>query len=744
MKSRKPRSRSRPPVSTPMSPQQKAVHEISQRCDHLYANAQFVELEALGRQWVERYPQKASGAWKAIALAQMQTGRMQEAESSLRNGLENDADNVDLLDTLGVVLNKLGRYSGAHEIFTRVLELEPRRTLSLRNAAANLNEWGRSEEALERADAMLLTSPTDRHGLLIRGNALIKLNRPDEAIETYQRLCRSAPEWPDAWNNFGSALMARHYDDGAIAAFRQVVDLNPRQAEAWHNLGILLLRKRETQLALDCMNKAIDLRPDFVDSYQGVGSLLYGEGLQRSALQYFEHARSLRPTFPLLYPGLGACLQDLGMFDEAVMAYCTALELKPDYPDAFSALLFVLNYHPTLEASQIFKMYQEFEATNILAAPGDWAPHDNDRTPGRKLRIGYVSPDFCEHPMRYFLEPVVAGHDHTDLELFAYSDVAFHDGLTHRYKSYFDSWRDVNGLTNREFAELIRSDKIDILVDLAGHTAKNRLQALSLKPAPIQVTWMGYGSTTGLSAIDYMMADRAMLPEGCETVMSEKPWRLPHSSCVYRPASNFPEPNPSPALANGYVTFGCLSRSVRINDGVLDVWAEILKRVPNSRLCINSRDFRTEEMREWMVARFAQRGIEASRLDVGFNSPAWIPMQGVDIMLDCFPHNSGTTLLEGLYVGLPVVSFAHRPTVGRIGSSVLTAIGRPEWIAHDADGYIQIAADLAADVEQLAELRAALPGQIRQSDLMNEAQLCRDVEQAYREMWQKYCEEVPA
>ena len=724
------------PLSAALS---RTLKDLLARGSVLYSEARYGELEVMGLEWAERYPAHSAKAWDLVGLARFHTNQFVKAEEAIRKGIEVDPEHIDLWDRLGVVLNRQGRFNEAHAANVKAIALAPRQVHLLTNTANNLGDAKRHDEALSMAERAIKTGGPAKLAVFAYANGLIGVGRLDEGIESYRKLISAEPDWAEAWHNLGGAYNARGRLDDAVHAFRQALRIQPNLAESWNNLGLIFRSRKQDQEALDCFNRAIDLRPDLVDPYINVASLLHGNGRQLTALTYLEHARKLKPTEPVTYMALGGCFQDLSRFDDAVVAFCTALELKPGFNVAFNNLLFALNYHPTLPAEEIFKVYQQFEEINTLIPLGTWNAHSNDRNSARRLRVGYVSPDFSVHPVQNFLEPLLAHHDREQVELFAYADVAASDWMTDRYRTYMDHWCSSTAMSDHELAHRIRTDGIDILVDLAGHTGNNRLQSFSLKPAPVQISWLGYGSTTGMTAIDYFLADGVMMPPGCEALLAETPWRLPHAGFVYRPSEFFPQPTPSPALRNGYVTFGSLSRAVRLNDELIVVWAELLKRVPTSRLVINSRDFKNGEMQDWMLKRFKVLDVDPSRIDVDYESPAWLPMANIDIMLDCFPHNSGTTLIEGLYSGLPVVTLAHRPTVGRLGASLLHSIGHPEWVATDVEEYVRIATDLAAGVQRLAYLRDNLRNDVRQSAAMDELGFARDVEQAYRQMWQKYC-----
>ncbi|EXJ10786.1 TPR domain protein, putative component of TonB system [Imhoffiella purpurea] len=303
-----------------------------------------------------------------------------------------------------------------------------------------------------------------------------------------------------------------------------------------------------------------------------------------------------------------------------------------------------------------------------------------------------------------------------------------------------DRWVGTRGLSDAELAERIRADGIDILVDLAGHTAGNRLGVFARRPAPVSVSWMGYGYTTGLSAIDYFLTDGVMTPAGSEGLFAERPWRLDVPSLVYRPEPGMGPVGSLPARVWGGITFGTLTRSVRINHRTIRVWSEILDRVGGSRLVIDSKDFAPDSMRAALQARFAEHGIGPERLAIGYHSPPWDLLRCIDIGLDCFPHNSGTTLIETLYMGVPFITLAERPSVGRIGSLMLEGAGHGEWIAGSEAEYVAKAVALAGDLASLSEIRAGLRGELESGPWRDEAGFARRVERAYREMWRCWCD----
>jgi predicted O-linked N-acetylglucosamine transferase (SPINDLY family) len=436
---------------------------------------------------------------------------------------------------------------------------------------------------------------------------------------------------------------------------------------------------------------------------------------------------------------LGVVLKDLGRLDEAELCYRRALELKPDYAEAYSSLLFTLNYHPDKSSEAIFAAYQEYDQRFCVPLRDQWRPFNNTPDPQHRLRVGYVSPDFRICSARHFLEPLLANHDKSAVEVFAYAQLAVEDQMTAVYKGYVDHWVPTFGMSDTALVERIRADRIDILIDTAGHSANHRLGVFARKPAPVSLSWLGFGYTTGLSAVDYYLTDEMAAPPGSEHLFSETCWPLDPIAYVYRPAQGMGEINPLPALSRGHVTFGTLTRSVRINHRTIRVWAQILQQVPNARLVIDSGSYKEVPMQDSLAALFATHGIGRDRLEIGCHSP-WDALRGIDIGLDCFPHNSGTTLFETLYMGIPFITLGDRPSMGRLGSSILRALGRSEWVAKTEEEYVRKAVALAGDLPALASNRANQRGQMAVSPLMDEPTFARKVESAYRMMFRRWCD----
>jgi len=522
------------------------------------------------------------------------------------------------------------------------------------------------------------------------------------------------------------------------ARARELIAQYPDAGFAWKSLGVMLHTQGKLDEALLAKRKAAQLLPIDPEVHCNLGHLLQEVGEFQAGLDALNRALKLKPNYPEAFNNLGITYQRLGEIDRSLTYFKRALELQPDNRIDFSNYLFTLNYHPDLSAEAVYEGYAEFDRRFGLAVRGQWRPHDNPSLGKRRLKVGYVSPDFRSHSTQNFMEPLLANHDRTAVEVFAYATLAREDHVTQRYKSYVDHWVLTNGMSDEALAERIRADGIDVLVDVAGHSTGNRLGVFARKPAPVSVSWLGFGYTTGLKAIDYFLTDEPAAPVGSEHLFAETPWRVPGGSYAYRPAANMGEVSALPALQRGHVTFGTLTRAIRINHRTVRVWAEILKRVPSSRLVIDSSSYKDEGVREALIQKFEAHGVARGQLEIGFHSPPWDVLRGMDIGLDCFPHNSGTTLFESLYMGVPYITLAGRPSVGRLGSSILHGVGHEEWIAQSEEEYVAKAVALAADVGRLAEIRAGLRPQMQASVVMDEAAFARRAEQAYQLMFQQW------
>ncbi|MFA6970870.1 MAG: tetratricopeptide repeat protein, partial [Gallionella sp.] len=647
--------------------------------------------------------------------------------------------NAHEIETLIALFNE-GHYTEVATLARALTVRFPRNEFGWKMLGAAFKQLGQREDALTSMQKAAALSPSDAKAHSNLGVILQDLGRLEEAEASYRRALKIKPDYAMAYSNLGNTLNDMGRLDEAEANCRQALQINPDYAEAHSNLGNTLKALGRLDEAEASDRRALQINPELSEAHFNLGAALHELGRLDEAEASYQRALQINPVFTEAHINVGNLLQTLGQLDEAMTSYQRALQIKPDYVEAHSNLLFILNYHPDLSAEDIYQEYQGFNTQFGIPLRSTWRTYTNDKTPNRRLRIGYVSPDFRNHACKSFLEPLLAHHDKTRVEVYAYAELSKEDELTARYKSHVEHWIPTKGMSDEALAERIRRDGIDILIDLAGHTVGNRLLTFARKPAPVSLSTLGFGYTTGLSAIDYFLIDAAAVPEGSEGLFAEQLWRLATPGWLYQPTAGMGEVSNLPALQRGYITFGTLTRSIRINHRTIKVWSEILKRVEGSRLVIDSGCFKDPATQEQLAARFAKHGITRDRLEIGHHSPPWDVLRGIDIGLDCFPHNSGTTLFETLYMGVPYITLAGRPSVGRLGSSILQGIGHPEWITNSEADYVAKAVELANDLGRLAAHRSALRGEMERSALFDEAGFVHNIENAYRQMWQRWCE----
>ncbi|MGE0222237.1 MAG: tetratricopeptide repeat protein, partial [Acetobacteraceae bacterium] len=567
-------------------------------------------------------------------------------------------------------------------------------------------------------------------------NLLADTGRGPDAIGAYREAIRHRPDYAEAWNGIGSALQRCGNLAEAVPAFQAATRHAPAWPEAHTNLGVALLGLEQYEAARQAFQAALAIDPDYSPAHGNLSALLLRAGHPVAAEAASRRALDCSPREHRWLSNLAVALQMQVRHAEAEAAYRQALSLRPDYAGGHGNLLFALNYRSDLPAEAIFAEYRRWDEAHARpkrpADPG----FRLEPLANRRLRIGYVSPDFRQHAVALFAEPVLAAHDRSQVELFCYAEVFLEDETTQRFRALADHWRSTVGLDDATVADLIRRDGIDVLVDLGGHTAASRLMVFAHKPAPVQVAWLlGHGYTSGLSAMDVFLADDRLAPQGADALFSERLVRLPRIPIAYRPPADMPPVAPPPCLVRGHITFGHFGRTERLNQRVIEAWARILRGVPRSRLMLNNRSFQEPAFRDLFAARFAEHGIPRDRLDLVYTTPqpaTWAAYGEIDIGLDPFPHNAGTTTIEALWQGVPVVSLADRPTVGRFGAAILGCLGLDDWVAADPDAYVQRAIAAAEDRGTLVRLRAELRPRFAASPLHDAAGLADCLERIFR------------
>ncbi|MHB1140504.1 MAG: O-linked N-acetylglucosamine transferase family protein [Sulfuricaulis sp.] len=546
------------------------------------------------------------------------------------------------------------------------------------------------------------------------------------------------------YNHSGKVFCDRGQVRDGVACFEQAIAVDDTFPDACNNLGNALSVLGQMEQAIACYRRALALQPDNAAVHNNLGNVLASLGRSHEAIGHYERAIALQPGNAEAHGNLANALAACGRTDEAFERFERALAQTPKNDATYSNLLLVMNACARFDAETVFTAHRRYAERFENPLKLSWPRHANDRTPDRPLRIGYVSADLRLHSVAWFIEPVLTHHDRERFEIYAYHGHEAEDEVSERMRTHVTAWRRLAGLSDEEVARGIREDRIDILVDLNGHTAMNRLLVFARKPAPVQVTWLGYPNTTGLAAMDYRLTDRFADPEALtERYHTETLWRLPESFSCYRPPESAPEVSPPPCTGSGVITFGSFNNRSKTGPEVIALWARVLHGVPGSCLMLKGKGYDDESVQQALRDAFRAHGIGGDRLILHGGNDSHAEhlrrYHEIDIALDPFPYNGTTTTCDALWMGVPVVTLEGHTHVARVGVSLLNHLGLTEWIAHSAPEYVEIAARRAADTLQLAALRRQLRAHMASSPLTDARTFTRHLESAYRSMWRQWC-----
>jgi len=674
----------------------------------------------------------------ALALQHHQAGRLTEAGTIYRQILAIEPRHGDARNNLGVILVGEGKLDEAVEQYRQALECRPDFPEASNNLGNALKDRGRLDEAVDAYRRALLGRADYPEAHMNLGLALAELDRWDEAVASCRRAVELGPHSAQAHNVLGTVFARRRQFAEAVSAYGRALEIAPRYLEARVNLGVALAELRRLDEALAVYRQVLEMKPDFAEVWTHLGNALWGRGRNDEAMAAYRHAIQLRPDLPQAHNYLGFVLKDVGHVEEAVDAFRQALRLQPGYREAHSNLVYTLPFHPGADDLEIAGEKQRWSRQFAEPLQCLIRSHANEPDPERRLRIGYVSPDFRDHVFGRYILPLLKGHERREFEIFCYSGVVRPDAVTEEIRQWAGTWRDVAGVRDEAMAEMIRQDGVDILVDLTQHMAGDRLEVFARKPAPVQVSFGGTPESTGLEAIAYRIGDRYL--ERAPEVASETVFLLDSFWC-YDPCGADVAVNPLPASRNGYVTFGTLNNFCKVNEAVLRLWGRVLAGVEGSRLVLLSP---VGSHRRRVLAVLGQEGVGEQRVEFVESRPrqAYLEMyHRLDIALDPFPSNGHTTSLDAMWMGVPVISVAGQRAVGRAGGSELSNLGLEELLAFSEADYVKMAAQLAHDLPRLAELRRTLRPRMEASPVMNAPRFVRGIEAAYRAMWRKWCAE---
>ena len=634
---------------------------------------------------------------------------------------------------------------------------------------------GRFEEALTLYEEVLNQQPNQADALHYRGVLAYQMGDNKAAIDFLRRALQVDPDRPAAWCDLGAALRANreledaqaaldkaiHADPGLVEAYlniglvyqdqgaledavkclRRAVALAPALAEAHHLLGVALMASFELDAAIAAFRKTIEIQPDHAQAYCNIGNAYRELRNITEAQKHYLKAVEIDPDFAEAHSNFGITCKDQGRIAVTVAAFRRAVEIDPMLNLAWSNLLFALCFKEDEDPDEVYRAHLEFDRRYAAPLKSSIEPHDSDPEPDRRLRIGYVSPDFRIHPGGHYHLPIVEGLDREEFEVTCYSSSTKTDRWTARFEAAADRWRDVVPMSDEELAEQIRADGIDILVDCAGHMSGNRLLAFARKPAPIQVEHALYPNTSGLSTMDYRILDEPTAPPSADARHTEEIVRMPEAHYCYRPLDIDVEPARSPPSAKtGVVTLGSFNNYAKVGPSTVAAWSRILTQAPNTRLALKWVGIRHGDP-AWCLDRFAAHGVDPGRIDLlEWALDPYTPYRDIDICLDTFHASGGTTTCDALWMGVPVVAMYGEAPFSRVGLLHLTKIGLPELVTDNPDDYVAVAVGLAGDPDRLAEVRTGLRERFQNSAIMDEAGYVRDLSAEFRRMWRRWCE----
>lgn len=600
-----------------------------------------------------------------------------------------------------------GEFAEAEALYREVLARDQRNAQALSRLGALLFQRGQPADAERLLRAAIAARPGLASTHCNLGVILHRQGRTAEAEDMLQRAVALKPDDAVSLGNLGAIQKIRGRIGEAEVTIRRAIAIDPRLADAHSNLGSILMRDRRDE-GLACLDRALAINPNFADAHFNRASLL----------------------------------KEQGLIGESIVAWRQTISLAPQLTEAHSNLLLTMHYSDELAAQEIQAEHRRYNAEYAGMIQPVRRDNDNDPDPARRLRIGYVSPDFRQHSVAYFIEPALNCHDASMFEVTCYHTHSHKDEVTARLTQLATRWVDCASMSDEDLARMIANDRIDILIDLAGHTG-GRMLTFARKPAPVQATWLGYPASTGLSAMGYRITDANADPPGHDALQSEQLVRLPASYFCYRPADESPLVAPPPVLKRGCTTFGSFNHIAKATGSTIALWAQVLNKVPGSRLLLKAAALADQSVRQRIRDCFSAAGIDAARIDMrGWEqaTTAHLTAYGeIDIALDTWPYNGATTTCEALWMGVPVVTLTGERPESRMGASILAAAGCKNWVAADRDQYVAIAARLAAEPGALQALRAAMRETLRGSALLDARGFTRSLETEYRRMWETWC-----
>ncbi|HVY30255.1 MAG TPA: tetratricopeptide repeat protein [Polyangiaceae bacterium] len=641
------------------------------------------------------------------------------------------------LSLLGKRELKAGRFAQAAAALERAVALQPNAMdwCNLGVAYFRLQELERAARSLQRALA-LDANQVDAHWNL--GLVLIDAGELEQGLTFLSRAVALRPASVPFRLTLANVLLAAERSGEAVQHFREALRLEPKNVELPYQVLATLTRSECLEQAEQLARSLVDEQPASAERQIALGRVLTKGRRFSEAIAAFQRALALAPTNIEVTKPLVEALAALGHVDETITELQRALAIDPSRFVEHSSLVFQTMFSERYDSEALLVAARRWSDVHAAPLAAKRRPHSNARDPERRLRVGYVSPDFRKHVQRLYTIPVLSHHDHAGYEIVCYSSVKAPDSHTERIAALADEWHDVAQLSDAELAQKIRDDRIDVLVDLTMHMTRNRLRVFAEKPAPVQIAWLAYPGTTGVDGMDYRLTDPYLDPPGASLPYSERSLWLPYSFWCYGPEADEIAVGALPCGRAGYVTFGCLNNFMKVSCGTLELWAKVMRAVTGSRLLLLA----PHDARDSVLGILREQGVGSERVEFVDQQPRERYLetyQRIDIALDTLPYQGHTTSLDAYWMGVPVITLVGKTIVGRAGLSLANNLKLSDWVAHTADEFVRIAGYFAADPARLAGLRTELRQRLQQSPLMDAARFTRDLEGAYRTAWRTFC-----
>ncbi|OPY95711.1 acetylglucosamine transferase [Bradyrhizobium sacchari] len=715
----------------------KQADAIISTANAAYGQARYAQTEALCRQILNELPQHF-GALHLLGLCAFSGRHFAAAKQAFKQAVTVDPRSAQAFSDLGATHFALGEYEEARTYLERAIALKPNLSMALANLGNTLLHLNRVEQAIELYDRAIRLKPDHADALCNRGVAELALCQLDRARQSFERALQFQPRNVEALVGKGLVNIELKNFDEAKGALETALAIRPGSAKILANRGRLNFEISRLEQAAADFDAALAISPKLEVALQGKAQVSLAMGNTAQAILACTTLLEENPRSANAMALMSACFANQGEIASAIELLDAALAIVPD-ASLIGRKIFFLDYLSDANfAVQQAARTQWWDAIGAKLAQRKHAPRRLD--PDRRIVIGYVAAEFWFHSAGFTLLPVLAHHDHSKFEIVCYSCAPVRDEMTAKFESLADVWVEAGRLSDDQLIDRIDADKVDILIDVSGHTIGNRLPVFARKPVPIQVSGFGHATGTGLRTMDYLLADPVFIPQSARHLLAEKVHDLP---CLITidPILDVP-PSELPMLRNGYVTFGVFNRIYKISDEAIRVWSRIMREVPGSRIVVKHTLLDDLLLRDSLLARFVAQGVTEDRVTCLGSTPRAEHLRAfanIDISLDTFPQNGGVSTWESLYAGVPVVAKLGHGASSRAGGAIVTAVGLGDWVAEDDEGYAEIACKFAAQSDHLTKLRADLPTRIAASAAGNVELYTREVEAGYRRFWRDYC-----